>query len=105
MKEESLSNHLHLDPFQLHPQLRSHEQDPRNPENCNKGVGGGSICLNFIFNPGLGYANQLSKKQSTCPVLHLFSCQFCGCSLCVRRNEGLCINTTVEQGAYFFPHL
>ena len=82
-------------------------QIPGTQKTAKRGWGEGqsSICQNFIFNPELHSSNQLPKKQSTCPVLHLFSCQFCGCSLRVSRNEGLCINTTAEQGAYFFPHL
>lgn len=91
-----------------HIHSHSHEPDPRNSEKPQKGDGGGgqsSICQNFIFNPELHSSNQLPKKQSTCPVSHLFSCQFCGCSLRVSRNEGLCINTTAEQGAVFLPHL
>lgn len=57
-KEESLSNHLHLNPFQLHPQLRSHEQDPRNSENCNKGVGGSEFNL-----PELHFQSRTPLRQ------------------------------------------
>lgn len=108
VKDEFLSNHVHLDLLQPRSTAsfsQTRSQELRNPQKGGGGGGQSSICQNFIFNPELHSSNQLSKKQSTCPVLHLFSCQFCGCSLCVSRNEGLCINTTVEQGAYFFPHL
>ena len=110
VKDEFLSNHVHLDLLQPRSTassvvLTNRIPGTQKPAQRGRGWGQSSICQNFIFNPELHSSNQLSKKQSTCPALHLFSCQFCGCSLCVSRNEGLCINTTVEQGAYFFPHL
>lgn len=80
-KGELLSYHLHLDLFQPHPQLRSHEQDPKELRKLQQGVGGSKFNLPELYFPSRSRLSQPAHKEPInsphfafvfLPVLRLF---------------------------------